>query len=655
MSRTSSLNREEFSKLSTSDSPRLIAACCGSIVTTWDSSNSIDDKSSNSYNKFSPFGEETCLIQDLAWNHNGNVIASCCDILQNAERQPNVALINSNSGASFDSFSSNIPKKTLSSSQSLKSAMSKCTSVSFGGKSRYLSISSTNGTVDVWDLKKKARVRQFLNSKTFHDGQSQKIPVSRASFDHTDTYVAVLSDSIHDSSLKIFNLRQSSLHSIHSTSTSHGGGSYMAFSSIQTNHAVVGTTDGTMLLWDISLGSKTTTQASQSLIASFENRHSNFITGLSFSPLNRLLLASSSLDGIIAFHDLNSNNTIQQIKPNIHQINTLSAGSITTTDTPVEITCLDLHADGFTCAAGTNTGHVFFYDLRKVSDEIPLSVNFIAPTNIHGINENNTHKVNSLQFYIPKSSSLSSSSSSSSAKISKPEAPKSALKKKLHSNGSTSSQIGVHFAKDPTQEGKEFTKLFGKDTSSRSSSQPLSPAPKTPQHLNTNDSFNNTSKSVSFHEQFAFLENFQRKTPSPKNQIKKKGSHKKSSSPTETRKSDFDFTSSQIDQNMSFSSQILPNAPTEKKNSIVEEDIPLKSIHNTSSIEIISKDIDHTSAIIESIEQQKNPISSLITNSNELESLDRQKYSGNDQVVLGTNHDIDGKLLVDKVRLFVSS
>ena len=279
--------------------------------------------------------------------------------------------------------------------------------------------------------------------------------------------MAALSNSHSDSALCLYKLRESTLYSVHrSPGGSHGGGTALTFSNldIHRHHAAVGMQDGTILLWDTSLSSSNdndnNNDTTNSLIMSLEHRHSNSITELVCSPIHKLLLASSSLDGSIAFHDIHSHQTIQTIQPPLSLLQPLPTNININVNIKMGITCLGLHADGVTCAAGTSTGHVLLYDLRKNNQHVPLATHLLAPNDGHDDHDHDSnanvkiYPVKSLQFQhrtspqsSPKRQSSSSSSSSPKKQIQPTqiqnssittEAPASALKQtRLFGNGST--------------------------------------------------------------------------------------------------------------------------------------------------------------------------------------------------------------------------
>ena len=252
------------------------------------------------------------------------VLASCSQVNTDEKLHDNVVLTAAQSGAKLDSLQHN---------QDWKRPAGKTTSVAFGGKSRYLCLGDSSGAVCLWDLKKRLRVRQF-----FHDGY----PSRQVSLDPTDKYVLSLSDRL----FSIYNLREGTQAMALSPAGSY---SFTRFhiSPMEPNVAAVGTTDGSILLYDI------TQKESQTPFFALDRRHAGAITGLAISPQNAHLLAATSDDGTLMFFDTQSGETI-------HQLAALAS----------PITCMSLHDDGMSCAVGTESGEVFMYDLKE---NTPLS------------------------------------------------------------------------------------------------------------------------------------------------------------------------------------------------------------------------------------------------------------------------------------------
>jgi hypothetical protein len=252
------------------------------------------------------------------------VLASCSRVNTDEKLHDNVVLTAAQSGAKLDSLQHN---------QDWKRPAGKTTSVAFGGKSRYLCLGDSSGAVCLWDLKKRLRVRQF-----FQDGY----PCRQVALDPTDRYVVSLSDRL----LSIYNLREGTLAM---TLSPPGSYSFTKFhiSTMEPNVAAVGTTDGSILLYDI------TDKESPSPFFALDRRHAGAITGVAISPQNAQLLAATSDDGTLMFFDTQSGETI-------HQLAALTS----------PITCMSLHYDGMSCAVGTESGEVFLYDLKE---NTPLS------------------------------------------------------------------------------------------------------------------------------------------------------------------------------------------------------------------------------------------------------------------------------------------
>uniref|UniRef100_A0A7S4RC31 Uncharacterized protein n=1 Tax=Ditylum brightwellii TaxID=49249 RepID=A0A7S4RC31_9STRA len=218
------------------------------------------------------------------------------------------------------------------------------TSVSYGGKSRYLCLSDAGGYVSVWDTRKQSRARHLhAFSSSSSSSSSEESLCNKACIDPTDTFIAALSSQTSGGDLlRLFNLRDTNM--VHSYSLDGtGGADAFQFSSLETNHVAVGTHDGSVFLWDVNSSSKVPTS---SILQCHEFR----ITSLNFSPVNRVLVATSSLDGTFSFLDVHSEKLIQRIQP--------SLGSVT---------CFDFHADGLTCAVGLEDDTVCLYDLRKAT------------------------------------------------------------------------------------------------------------------------------------------------------------------------------------------------------------------------------------------------------------------------------------------------
>ena len=101
---------------------------------------------------------------------------------------------------------------------------------------------------------------------------------------------------------------------------------------------------GTIALWDANAVKRT--------LSFLEHRAP--ATGLAFSPMNEMLLASSGLDKRCFCYDVSSGKTAATIK------------------TSEPLTCLDFRNDGTTISLGTSKGKILVYDLR--SSKAPFQV-----------------------------------------------------------------------------------------------------------------------------------------------------------------------------------------------------------------------------------------------------------------------------------------
>ncbi|OQR92118.1 hypothetical protein ACHHYP_04057 [Achlya hypogyna] len=114
---------------------------------------------------------------------------------------------------------------------------------------------------------------------------------------------------------------------------------------------------GAVRIWDA---------ATATTFASFEHAHWAPATSLAFSPMSKNLIATGGLDKRIVFFD------IAQKK----EMNCLEA--------PYPITSISLYANGHLLAAGTSSGHVLTYDIRRASK--PLAVHQIDPKKPESVN-----------------------------------------------------------------------------------------------------------------------------------------------------------------------------------------------------------------------------------------------------------------------------
>uniref|UniRef100_A0A7S3QHZ8 Uncharacterized protein n=1 Tax=Chaetoceros debilis TaxID=122233 RepID=A0A7S3QHZ8_9STRA len=416
----------------------VIAIACGPTITTWDlalssqassisasldvasasgsspvnlnlfDGNVLAGKKGTGVVQFRPHSDDA--VVDLAWNHNGQVIASCSDSI--AEHGlPNVVLTHYSTQTKLESLSNFHTSKTAAASAAASSISNSsvstsvtdtppATSITFGGKnakSRYLCVSDKGGAASVWDMKKISRVRCFRmkasssSSASSHSNNPAAAAAAAAStsdysrpacvkscMDPTDTHVVALhGDSILQPTrcvaLELFHLKTGSRVATLRTKDGMYGGGADTFCFSHSNHdrLCVGSRDGSLLLWDISKVNSGSGKISSSNggggqpMTVLERRHRGPVTDVAFSPVNgKELLASCSMDGTVAFHDLDSKQTIQTIRPHLHLRGFPRK-------TGKGLTSFAFHHDGYTWACGTEEGLVFTYDLRQ-STEGPL-------------------------------------------------------------------------------------------------------------------------------------------------------------------------------------------------------------------------------------------------------------------------------------------
>ena len=382
----------------------MLALSCGPAVVTWDcgsgpSHGRIDPYSDEGSSGagcriFHPHGRNS-NVAGLTWNHNEQVLATCSS--SSDDDEPNVALVHAETGTNLETLSNFFPSGSGGSKSRngshrgnaippASAAAAAATGVGFGGKSRYLVVSDASGCASVWDLKKTARVRTFRIPRppTSSGGAFGGAVCTAARIDPTDTFVAAASGWDTDGALRLYRLREGKLAATlrdvrpgldESTAEwdGHGGISALEFSPLDTSVVSVGTRDGSVLLWDVQAaikvggtggGSRTSPSESKAAVPPtmrMAQRHGGEVTGIAFSPINTVLLASSSADGTVAFHDTKMCRTIQSFRPPVNE-NVVSGGSSASS----AVMSVSFASDGVTCAACTADGRALIYDLRNI-------------------------------------------------------------------------------------------------------------------------------------------------------------------------------------------------------------------------------------------------------------------------------------------------
>lgn len=412
--------------MSSTESNPLLGVACGTKITSWDiSKSSLQTQASSIFDakslagkgagleQFQPHGRDS--VNDIAWNHSGQVFVSCSNSTSSSSLD-NVVLTHFTTKKQIESFS-NFHSSSLT---------SEATSISFGGKtakSRYICISDKSGAASVWDMKKVARVRCFkMKNHDASSSSSARPSCLKACMDSTDTHVVALhgsssSCSMNRIAIELFHLKSGSRVAVLQTKPYLYGGkaSCFEFSSVDNKSLLVGTQDGSLLLWDCSVGAIQNLTQEKSINGIgvsdtpqlvLQNRHSDSVTDVAFSPINPMLVASCSKDGTVAFHDLESQKTVQTIRPWDHYNSNTEFAAL-----KKGLTSFAFHHDGYTWAVGTESGLVFTYDLRQTG-EGPLCT--LDLRDDHSFD----NSIKKLQFATIKSTSTSAVKSSIKKKIS---------------------------------------------------------------------------------------------------------------------------------------------------------------------------------------------------------------------------------------------
>ncbi|GAB9470552.1 hypothetical protein Gpo141_00007795 [Globisporangium polare] len=257
--------------------------------------------------------EVTCA----RFNHNGKILASC-------SVDGGICLDVASSGELLSRFFA--PAKSMSERR--------INSVFFSSGSRFLASGGHDGCVRVWDLKTQEVTQTYNISASAVTGV---ISVCDVRTSDTAGFLAV--DPKHGV-YKVTAI-QSSPHPYarHSLGSTYG--------------------DGSVRVWDLTTGQ---------LTSEFVRHHDAAATALAISPVSKVLLATSGLDGRVIFFD------------------TVQGKELRSIDFDQPISALALCADGKTLAVGTTTGEILIYDLRGV----------ITP--LYSTRGHDSAAINSLQF-----------------------------------------------------------------------------------------------------------------------------------------------------------------------------------------------------------------------------------------------------------------
>lgn len=200
------------------------------------------------------------------------------------------------------------------------------TCVCLSSGSRYLCSGGTGAKAQVWDLKEKEMIKEF----TTHTDT-----ITCIQFNHSDVHV--VSGSLSGDVL-IHSLLSTQVVATLSSPTQQPIRALQYSPHRKHQLATIGD-KGTLVLWD---------STEINVIAQFEG-HTAPASGVNFSPINKLLMASAGLDRKLLFYDCNDRKVIKSI------------------DAEAPLTGLSFLDDGVTVAAGTSSGLVLVYDLRRGS------------------------------------------------------------------------------------------------------------------------------------------------------------------------------------------------------------------------------------------------------------------------------------------------
>lgn len=286
-------------------------------------------------------GVKTAHLHALTWNHNQQVVAV-------GGSDSKVHLIQANTGGVLTSLPFSEQDQFLGDVNCL----------SFSHSSRYLA-SSVNDSIKVWDLKKR-------NLKASFNGHKSKINCMLFSPEEA----MIVSGDI-DGVLKLWNVDSNSSSDDLTLKTGLESSSLNCMQFVYSNphQLVCGYGDGSLALWNLE---------SATVMRHIERIHRGPITGISMSPKNDRLVATSGKDGFVHLNDLLSRPGSSESHPAAAA--TLSVGE--------HVSAISFHDSAFHIAVGTLSGYIYLYDWR-------------SPRNpICQVPAHNPHTVNQLIFQV---------------------------------------------------------------------------------------------------------------------------------------------------------------------------------------------------------------------------------------------------------------
>ncbi|OMJ91931.1 hypothetical protein SteCoe_5355 [Stentor coeruleus] len=198
-------------------------------------------------------------------------------------------------------------------------------SIAFTSKSELLGCGALDGSVRIWDLRRK----EVFVSFPYHTDS-----VSCVTWNYTDQQLASSSLSgdiaLHSMLTKVVigNFKQ----------RGSAGIKVIQFSPFKKNYLGAGSENGSVYVWDCN---------TKSVACGFPSFHNSPVTGLAFSAVNHMLMCTGGLDQRINFYDTQEKKIVKTIEA----------------DAP--LTCISFCTDGYTFAGGTLYGTILIYDLRN--------------------------------------------------------------------------------------------------------------------------------------------------------------------------------------------------------------------------------------------------------------------------------------------------
>eukprot|EP00949_MAST-11_sp_MAST-11-sp1_P003854 g3854.t1 len=271
-------------------------------------------------------GEVACA----KFNHNGQVMVSSGSQGRITLRHANgtkLGVLQGEGGASSDGVG--------------RSSAINC--LNFSSGSRYLACGGASQVVRIWDLKKREIIRSF---------RGHADDISCVEFSKGDKHVA---SGDAGGKLLVFDVVSGKLIARTQPPTAPGHGDVhlmttdLSFSQLDKRHLATAYDDGSVHLWDMaSIESKNPADRDRCLALSLFTVHRAPIKGVAFSPKDAPILASVGFDKRLVLSDVRA-------KP--------AAGIARATEA---LSCLSYSPSGDVIFAGTVSGSIVAYDLRRL-------------------------------------------------------------------------------------------------------------------------------------------------------------------------------------------------------------------------------------------------------------------------------------------------